>query len=62
MKLFLNGNYTEVKKYEDTPHDEYKIIIKSGHGENTVIDISKSTLTNLREQISNVLQDSEGTQ
>ena len=60
MKLFLRGNYTEVKKYEDIPHDAYKIIIKSGHGEHTVIDISKPKLINLREQISKILQASEG--
>lgn len=60
MKLFLRGNYVKVKKYEDSPLEEYKIIIKSGHGEHTVIDISKSTLTHLRDQISKVLQPSRG--
>ena len=39
MRLFLNGNYIHLKKYQDSPIDEYKIIVKSGNGERTVIDV-----------------------
>ena len=39
MRLFLNGNYIHLKKYQESPIDEYKIIVKSGNGERTVIDV-----------------------
>jgi len=39
MRLFLNGNYIHLKKYQESPIDEYKIIVKSCNGERTVIDV-----------------------
>ena len=62
MKLFLNGNYTRVRKHEGTPYDQYQIIVESGNGEHTMIDFSKRKLTVLKNQIDDALkvQSSEG--
>ncbi len=55
MKLFLNGNYIDVSKIEDTPLDLYKIIVKSGHGEYTVIKVSEKTLIKLYDDMGKLL-------
>ena len=56
MRLFLNGNYIHSKKYQESPIDEYKIIVKSGNRERTVIDVNKRTLTKLRDDITKILE------
>jgi len=54
LKLYINGNHTRVIKEIDP--DRYRVIVTSGHGEETFIKMNKGKLTELRYQIDRVLE------
>ena len=56
MRLFLNGNYIQVRRVDDLPYTEYRITVQSGNGEVTVISVNPSTITKMRDQISELLE------
>lgn len=57
MKLYIRGNYTSVIKEIDP--DRFRVIIKSGHGEETFISFNRQKLVTLSEQIEKVLEEED---
>ena len=58
MRLYLNGNYTRVVKVVGK-EDVFELIIESGNGEHTFVELSGIGLEKLFAQIDYALKEAE---